>query len=154
MIPAETIPFVIVLQFWYNLLLLVDLEGLLRTFPLWRPLGDEKALYLFITHFDLKLLGDNVSFATRWPGFWCISAQPPSVSSLKTLPSWTPVFLILWPHFAAAGTRSSWMWPKQARCLHLIKVTVFFYLCGKKILTESCIFHIGTIKCNKRKSNI
>lgn len=29
---------------------------------LWRPLGDEKALYLFITHLVLKFFANNASF--------------------------------------------------------------------------------------------
>lgn len=80
-----------------NLLLFVVWSGSLRS------LGVEKALYLFIAHLGLKPLCNNVSFTTRWPGSRCVSAQPPLVSSLKTLPSWTPVFLILCPRSPCTG---------------------------------------------------
>lgn len=83
-----------------NLWLLV---ASLRWPPLWRPLVDEKALYLFVTHLDVKLLSNNVSFIAPWPGSRCISLQPPSVSSLKTLPSWVPVFPLLCPHSLRLG---------------------------------------------------
>lgn len=129
-----------------DLLLFVVRRGSGECLSFRDPLGDEKALYLFITHVDLKLLGNNDSFPTRRPGSWCVSAQPPSASYLKALPSWTPVFLILCPHSRQLGHVPAGCDRKQARCLNLITVAVWFEC--QENPDGSMDLHMSAIKCN------
>lgn len=118
----------------------VVLERLCRISRLRRPLSDEKAFNLFITtYLDPKLHGNIVSFIMWWPGSQCFSTQPPSVSSLKMFPSWTPVFLILCPRSPRLGQVPAGCDRQQTRCLHLITVTVST-LIGKGIMIESFIY--------------
>ncbi len=113
------------------------LEWLQRTSPLWIPFGVERTLYLFITHLGRKLLCNNVSFTTWWPGSRCASALPPSVSSLKTVPSWTPVFLILCPRSPCLGQVPAGC--DQNRPDVCIITVMVFNLNGKRILMEAGI---------------
>lgn len=106
---------------WDNLLLLVVCSRCWECLPFGNLWGDEKTLYLFIIHLDLKLLGNNVSFIARWPGSWCISTQPPCLLA-ENAPFLNACVSNSLSAFSAAGTGSSWMSPKQARCLHQIQM--------------------------------
>lgn len=74
--------------------------------------GRGKSLYLFIRR------GNDGSFIARWPASWCVSTAAPRFLQERA-PFLNACISDSLSTSTAAGMESSWISPRQARCLNL-----------------------------------